>query len=73
MDILADHSIEPRRIRSVVLSALTALVASASKAELHLQSATRCFGPEVCMAKQGVLIRADELHESRFCHRQCSQ
>jgi hypothetical protein len=28
----------------------------ASKAELRLQSGTRCFGPEVCTAKQGVLL-----------------
>jgi DDE domain len=29
-----------------------------------LQSGTRCFGPKVCMAKQGVLVRADYLHQS---------
>jgi hypothetical protein len=36
----------------------------AFKAKLHLQSGTRCFGPEVCTAKQGVLPRAGYLHQS---------
>jgi transposase-like protein len=36
----------------------------ASKAELHLQSGTQCFGPEVCMAKLGMPARAGYLHQS---------
>jgi hypothetical protein len=34
----------------------------------HLQSGTRCSGPEVCMAKQGVLARPDYLHQSHRNH-----
>src|SRR5713101_7123964 len=36
------------------------------KTERHLQSGTRCFGPEVYTAQQGVLARASYLHQSPF-------
>jgi DNA-binding NarL/FixJ family response regulator len=38
---------------------------SAFKAELHLQSGTRCFGPEHRTAKQGLSARAGYLHQSQ--------
>jgi transposase-like protein len=37
---------------------------SAFKAELHLPSGTRCFGPEHRTAKQGLSARAGYLHQS---------
>src|SRR6266446_527440 len=36
----------------------------AFKVELRLQSGTRCLGPEVCTAKQGLLAPAGYLHQS---------
>src|SRR5712675_1978406 len=62
-----------RRSRSPASSCYTASARDSShwdvwafKAELHLQSGTRCFRPEVCTAKQqGVLARAGYLQQSR--------
>src|ERR1700738_3040455 len=61
-----------RRSRSPASSCYTASASdsshcdvSAFKAELHLQSGTRCFGPEHRTAKQGLSARAGYLHQSR--------
>ncbi len=40
----------------------------AFKAELRLQSGTRCFRPEVCTAKQGAFACAGYLHQSHLGH-----
>src|SRR6266404_8159761 len=60
-----------RRSRSPASSCCTASGRDSSdwdvwafKAPLHLQSGTRCFGPEVCTAKPRVLARAGYLHQS---------
>jgi hypothetical protein len=62
-----------RRSRSPASSCYTASAkdsshcdVSAFKAELHLQSGTRCFGPERRTAKQGLSARAGYLHQSRM-------
>src|SRR6266481_5888867 len=60
-----------RRSRSPASSCYTASArdsshcdVSAFKAELHLQSGTRCFGPEHHTARQGLFARDGYLHQS---------
>jgi hypothetical protein len=64
--LIATRPVNFRRGADGLAATVQSVLRCGFKAGLHLRSGTRCSGPELCTAKQGVLARAGYLHQSRL-------